>query len=108
MHHEYIQDDATHPETELLNKIAIEQALALLTPAERDMMVMVAAYSVPEGYTGAWPPTLTDIGRFIGETYDGAPLSEAAIRLRRDKVSAKMRAQHAVTGKRAGSPRRMP
>ena len=76
-------------EDALLTQIAIDSALALEHPADREMILMVFRIEVPSDYAGPWPPKYEDIGRHIGSKYEGAPLSEAAIRYRRDVMLAK-------------------
>lgn len=50
------------------------------------MMLLVYQVFQPEDWVGRWPPKFEDIGRYIGLKYEGAALSEAAIRYRRDAI----------------------
>jgi len=71
---------------EIINDIAIRQALSNLSPEDRDLICLVFNFEQPEGYTGPWPATLSHIGQYIGMKYKGRPLAEATVRLRRDAV----------------------
>ena len=73
-------------EDRMLMEIDVERALAALHPADRVMMVLIYQLEQPADWTGRWPPKFEDIGRYVGLKFEGAPLSEAAIRYRRDVV----------------------
>lgn len=76
-------------EDQILTQIAVEQALALLSPADAMMMRLIHRLEVPEDWGNrAWPAKYEAIGNFIGIKYEGAPLSEATIRYRRDAIYA--------------------
>jgi len=80
-------------EDAILTRVALEQALARETPSDRVMMLLIFRVSVPEDWFGLpWPPTYADIGNYIGTRFGVGPLSEAAIRYRRDTLLAKWRA----------------
>lgn len=76
-------------EDDILNRIAIETALALLDPADRELIVLVFHYERLPGWDGEWPPSLSEIGRVWGLRWEGAPLSEATIRYKRDELIEK-------------------
>jgi hypothetical protein len=76
-------------EDALLNRIAIEAALAQLDPSDRELIVLAFQYERLPGWTGDWPPSLSEIGRIWGLRWEGAPLSEATIRYKRDAIIAK-------------------
>lgn len=78
-------------EDAILTSIDLERALATEHPADREMILMVFRIEVPSDYVGPWPPKYEDIGRHIGTKFEGAPLSEAAIRYRRDVMLARWR-----------------
>jgi hypothetical protein len=71
---------------EIINDIAIRQALSNLLPEDRDLISLVYNFDRPEDYEGPWPATLSHIGEYIGRKYKGRPLAEATVRLRRDAV----------------------
>lgn len=75
-------------EDELLSQIDIDGALAELPPETRDMVLLVYRYEAPADYKGPWPPSMDDIGHYIGMKYHGKPMSEAGIRYRRAKQEA--------------------
>lgn len=76
-------------EDQLLIKVDIETALARLDPADRDMMVLIYRLERPVDWgRRRWPPTYDDIGDYVGRKHEHGPLSEAAIRYRRDVVQA--------------------
>lgn len=71
-------------EDEMLDRVTLWQLLAPLPVYDREMLLLIYHVGRPEAYTGTWPPTLTDIGLYIGTRYGPRPLSEAAVRYRRD------------------------
>ena len=73
-------------EDHILARIDIEAALARLHPADREMIVLIFCLERPTDWTFRWPPKYEDIGVYIGLKYEDRPLSEAAIRYRRDVV----------------------
>lgn len=73
-------------EDTILTRVTIEAELEKLHPAERAMMLLIYKIDQPEDWTGPWPPKYEAIGRYIGLKFEGRPLSEAAIRYRRDAV----------------------
>ena len=76
-------------EDQMLTKIDIEAALAILDPADRDMIVLIYRLERPADWgIRRWPPKYDDIGDYIGRKHELGPLSEAAIRYRRDVVHA--------------------
>lgn len=83
--------DAT--EDGLLTRIAVEQALSILDPADAEMLVLIYRIYQPTDWTTRWPPTYDQVGHYIGMKYEGKPLSEAAIRYRRDAVFARFRGE---------------
>ena len=81
-------------EDQILLQIDIDRALALLPPADRVMIELIFRVSVPADWGERdWPPTYTDIGDYLGRKFEGSPLSEAAIRYRRDVVLAMWRGE---------------
>lgn len=72
-------------EDELLDRIAVEQVLAKLSPADRTMMLMIFGIAFPDDW-GNRPTTFTSIGEYIGLKYEGVVLKEATIRYRRDVI----------------------
>lgn len=73
-------------EDAILSRIDLETALAKLHPADRAMMLLIYRVACPDDWDAGWPPRYLDIGRYIGLRFEGSPLSEAAIRYRRDVV----------------------
>lgn len=73
-------------EDQILDRIDLERQLARLHPADRDMMLLIERFDKPDDWTAEWPPRFSDIGIYIGLKYRGKPLSEAAIRYRRNVV----------------------
>lgn len=59
-------------------------------------MLLIEKVDRPDDWTASWPPRHVDIGIYIGIKYRGKPLSEAAIRYRRNVVKLKWE------GKRGG------
>jgi hypothetical protein len=75
-------------EDEILDRIAIEHALDQLEPKHAVMMRLIFRYDMPEDWPFPWPPKYETIGIYVGRKYEAAPLSEAAIRYRRDAILA--------------------
>jgi len=50
------------------------------------MVLLVYELERPVDWTYAWPPRLTDIGKYIGLTFDGRTLSESTIRYRQQAL----------------------
>lgn len=69
-------------EDRILNRIAIDQALSLIDPADREMLILVSALERPGDWLGSWPPKFSEIAEHIGMKYYDKPLSEATIRYR--------------------------
>ena len=65
----------------ILNKIAVEKLLALLTPEERDIIVLW----IIEGYT------LEEVGIIVGNKYRGRPLRGTAIQYHKDRIFKKLK-----------------
>lgn len=80
-------------EDQILMMIDIERALASLHPADALMMRLVFRLDQPEDWTYRWPPRYEDIGCYIGIKFEGEPLSEAAIRYRRDAILGEWRGE---------------
>lgn len=78
-------------EDEILTRIAMEAALAKLPAKHRAMMLLIYRVECPEDWTGRWPPRFEDIGYYIGVKFEKGPLSEAAIRYRREAIEAMWR-----------------
>lgn len=76
-------------EDQMLTRVVVEQILDGLDPHDRDMVVLIFRLERPDDWNGRWPPRYEDIGRYIGNKHEGAPLSEAAIRYRRDVLLRK-------------------
>lgn len=73
----------------IIDHVTLGQVLAPLSLADREMLLLIYHIGAPLSYRGAWPPNLTEIGVYIGTTHEGKPLSEAAVRYRRDMLLAK-------------------
>lgn len=73
-------------EDSLLTVIFVEQEIAKLAPADADMVLLLYRIRAPLGYTGPWPPRMSDIAYFIGMKYKGKPVNDATIRYRHRKV----------------------
>lgn len=74
----------------LLTKVTIDAALADLTPIERDVIRMLFAYDQPADYTGQWPPTLGQVGVYVGTKYQhGRAMSDGRVAKLRDTILAK-------------------
>jgi hypothetical protein len=71
-------------EDDIIARVAVEQLLERLPPVHAELLRMAARLEQPEDYVGPWPPTFVDIGRHIGEKYEGRALSESTVRYRRD------------------------
>lgn len=79
-------------EDQILDHVSVERLLATLGAADAEMLILIFRIKAPpDGWTGRWPPTYEQIGDYIGRKYEGRPLSEAAIRYRRDAVFAVLR-----------------
>lgn len=89
-------------EDEILNRVTVEAVLAKLHPADRMMMLLIYRVEQPDDWSAQWPPRFEDIGVYIGTRYEGKPLSEAAIRYRRDAIEGQWR------GRRGGLRRSRP
>lgn len=66
----------------IIDRIAIEDALEALPPEHCAMIKLMYGWDCPADWTGSWPPKITEIGTYIGNKYEGKPLSEAAMRYR--------------------------
>lgn len=75
-------------EDNLLLRVSIDQVLATLSQADRDLVNLCSGIDAPSDYDGPWPATLAAIGAYMGNKYDDGPLSEGAIRGRRNKLFA--------------------
>jgi hypothetical protein len=80
-------------EDQWLNRIALEQLLAMLSPADRDLIILVDKLDLETAYAGPWPPTQAEIGRWIGATYGTEPLTESGVRYRRLQIIAMWRGE---------------
>lgn len=80
-------------EEQILIRIDIEHALAKLHPADCAMMLLIYRIVQPPDWDASWPPKFEDIGHYIGIKYEDGPLSEAAIRYRRDAVKGMWRGE---------------
>lgn len=78
-------------EDQILSRIQVEEALASLEPADAAMMRLIFGFEKPDDWKGRWPPKYEDVGRYIGNKFEDGPLSEAAIRYRRDVVLEQLR-----------------
>lgn len=80
-------------EDDILNRVSVEALLAKLRPEYAEMLVLIYRLEHLADYTGTWPPTYDAIGHYIGTKFgkDHRPLSEAAIRYRRDAALAFLR-----------------
>lgn len=88
-------------EDEVLNRVAVEQVLAMITDPERRMIIQLSYWlEQPEDWTEAWPPTYASIGRYIGQRFRNEALSEAAIRYIRDSTIASLRGEKPSTRRR--------
>ncbi len=85
--------EPTVNEDHILTLIDLERALAKLHPADAQMMRLVYKLEQPEDWEYRWPPRYEDIGCYIGLKYEGSPLSEAAIRYRRDAIKGAWRGE---------------
>lgn len=79
-------------EDHLLDRVAVEQALAGLSESDRMMMKMIFGVEYPADWGGR-PVTFTTIGQYIGLRFEGQELSEAAIRYRRDEILKLLRGE---------------
>lgn len=74
-------------EDRILNRIDIDRAMAKLPEPDRVMMRLIFRLEIPEDWgKRRWPPKYEDVGDYIGRKFEDGPLSEAAIRYRRDVV----------------------
>lgn len=81
-------------EDRILDAVSVEALLEKLQPADAEMLILIFRIQAPpDGWLGRWPPTYEQIGDYIGRKYEGRPLSEAAIRYRRDAVFASVRGE---------------
>lgn len=80
-------------EDEILGRVDLEAALSKLPREYAVMMTLVYKVYPPDDWDAQWPPRFEDIGRYIGLKFRGIPLSEAAIRYRRDQVEAMWRGE---------------
>jgi hypothetical protein len=74
----------------ILTRIAIETELAKLDESSRVMILLIFELEAPTDWPYGWPPTYRQIGVYIGQRFgeEQKPLSEAAIRYRRDVILA--------------------
>lgn len=79
-------------EDEILDRVAVERLLARLDEADRLLLLMVHGIEFPPDW-GARPVTFTTIGAYLGLRFEGAPLSEAAIRNRRKVLLSHLRGE---------------
>lgn len=73
---------------EVINRVSIFQALEKLDEPSRELVLLIFKYELPDGYA-EWPRNLAEIGRLWGVKWYGVPLSEAAIRYKRDAIAEK-------------------
>lgn len=78
-------------EDQMLTEITAEAVLGRLSAADRAMIRLIFGFERPDDWVGPWPARYSDIGRYIGTRYESGPLSEAAIRYRRDVVLQQLR-----------------
>jgi hypothetical protein len=71
-------------EDTMLDAITAEQYLAKLNEERRTVLMLTEGYAVPDDWTKG-DVTFSAIGRYIGNRFRGAPLSEAAVRYIRDR-----------------------
>lgn len=69
-------------EQDIIDSIAIEEALSKLDPADREMMLLVSHIHRPADWIGGWPPKYAEIAEYIGIKYYNKPRNEATIRYR--------------------------
>lgn len=80
-------------EDQILAQIDIDAALSKLSEEFALMMRLVYKQYQPDDWEAQWPPRFEDIGWYIGMRFRGKPMSEAAIRYRRDAVEAMWRGE---------------
>lgn len=85
---------------EIINRLAIEEALEQLPIHERIIVEMVFHYRKPDDYEGQWPANHTEVGKYVGLRFHGKPLSEATIRNRRNTIVQRWKNQEKSTRKR--------
>jgi hypothetical protein len=86
-------------EDALLAQIDLENLLAALPESRRVMMELLYRLREPDDWVRPWPPTIEEVGDYIGRRFEGVPLSEATIRYRRNAVLAQWRALLAKDGR---------
>ncbi len=73
----------------ILIRVDIARELSKLSTMDCVMIELIYHHRRPEDWTASWPPKYADIGIYIGVKFENKPLSEAAIRYRRDKIKEK-------------------
>jgi hypothetical protein len=79
-------------EDHILSRVAVEQVLRRLAPADRCMMLLVFEIEFPDDW-GDRPMTYAAIGDYIGRRFEGRVLSEAGIRYRRNEIMKMLRGE---------------
>jgi hypothetical protein len=79
---------------EILDKLSLAQAIALLAPEPR--LVVELSYGLVEPVNWPWkvvqwPPTDVEIGVYVGAKFRDRPVSEATVRYIRKKALAAMK-----------------
>ena len=84
-------------EDAILTEVALEQALNLLNPRQRLVVVLLAGLEQPSDWpfgNAEWPPTYAAVGAYVGTKMRGKPLSEGAVRyinrMARKQIRAKL------------------
>ncbi|HXC24843.1 MAG TPA: hypothetical protein VNU46_02930 [Gemmatimonadaceae bacterium] len=76
----------------VLNRIAIDAALAALTPTDRAVVELMSRYRAPMGYTGEWPATPEEVGEYLGATFPefrGRPVTGRTVWRRYEAILAR-------------------
>ena len=79
---------------EILDKLALAQALELLAPEPRLVVELSFGLVEPTNWPWKvvqWPPTDVEIGVYVGTKFRDQPVSEATVRYIRKKAMARMK-----------------
>lgn len=95
-------------EEQIINRIAIESALAKLSPSDRELILLAYRYDAPPDYDGPWPPSLEDVGKWWGMKWLGEELTEAGARYKRDEIKKQWRGQGRKRRNRRNRPKTTP
>ncbi len=79
-------------ETELLDRVAVDQVLAKLKEGDRCMMLLIFNIELPEDW-GSRAVTYSSIGAYIGRRFEGKALPEATIRYRHQELVKYLRGE---------------